>query len=185
MKNKKKETRLKELKGYTLISLLKDGEKLGLTPYDLGVIIASAVRGEPCRNINYHKLAFDLRDKIYSVLNEIEEKGKKIIMWKKEKEFKKKFEIPPRSPNLWYTIYDYFFKKEIGAIKGPIEEVDFDPESHKDFFENLYKSFVSIEVCGLNEILVEEYKSFVRKLLNIRAEVGKVSSERTKKQDKF
>ncbi|MEM1535711.1 MAG: hypothetical protein QXQ82_00775 [Candidatus Pacearchaeota archaeon] len=185
MKNKKKETKLKELKDYTLISLLKDGKNRGLTPYDLGVIIASAVRGEPCRNINYHKLAFDLRDKIYSVLNEIEKKGKEAVMWKKEKEFKKEFKVPPSSPNLWYAIYDYFFKKEIKAIKGSFREEDFDPKSHKDFFENLYKSLVSIEVRGLNEILVEEYKSFVGKLLNMRAEVDEVGNERTKKQDKF
>ncbi|MCS7134336.1 MAG: hypothetical protein NZ889_00555 [Candidatus Pacearchaeota archaeon] len=110
---------MKKSSDYTLITLLLDAsQKLGLGHEELGKIIAKCVLGEPTKNSfaklkNYHReRAEKLRDKIYSVLREIEQKGRDQYIKKIESEIKKNIKnIPCVSSNWWYTIYSVLFEQ--------------------------------------------------------------------------
>lgn len=186
------EKNLKTLRNSSLSSLIKFGvEKLGITPYEIGIIVANNVRGEESYNPNkykdyekYHQhLAFHLRDKIYSVLCEIERKGKDLVLKKQEKELienlqKERTQYSPYSPlNLWKVIYGLFYK-EVSNIPNFFRETMTnikENDNFKNFFtklgeiliEKVPQAITLKNSKGLENILTEEYKKCINKIVNV------------------
>lgn len=171
---------MKKVTEYKTLSSLVEAckEELEIEPKDVGLIIILTVRGEESyskskfKNYNkYHyKLAYKLRDSLYSVFNDIKKKTKDFVLNKlelearREKNLSESGTVPPESLNWWHTIYRMLY--ETGAYNKKDSSSNF-----HNFLSQIYSILVD-EVSRDNRIksssdpLTKEYDLFITKFLN-------------------
>lgn len=159
---------LGEASNYTLKELVEVALKFNLQPYQIGIIIANAVRGEetykPGKHGSeeryYHELAERLRDKLFSVIKKIRKKGLESVMGREIKELRNATESKfigqyNNILNWSYLIYREIYRQDISLKIGG----ELNTEA-KQFFEELVKlGLQSSEEEKSSEEGKNEYKS--------------------------
>lgn len=177
-------TILKESKGHTLVSLVLIAKQhFRLSPSEIGVILANNVRGEEKyvpekwgnSYIKYHNfLAEKLRDKLFSILQDIEKKGKEIVLYKQRSELEKNIsEMPTQTLNWWYTIW-YTFQNKPPFYRNKSKYTEKNSKNLEDSFNDLFKFIYDVLVNNVaNEIykdkidFEQEENSFVKKIISL------------------
>lgn len=194
---------MKKASDYSIVSLLYEGiRELDLKPEELEKIVLNCIVGERQKlpneklDIYYQNLAHRLRDKIYSLMKEIKEKGKEYSLPKIQAEIEKNIEKKNiGSLQSWWGIcYEWLFS-QFNSYKKELEKSSKEKYSEKkllqQFLSNCSSKKIIIKILlnnvakkageiemkekklkkikeqSVEEILKKEYKLFVNTFLNV------------------